>query len=355
MIKPDPKNGLLKHAAPCHLVPSPSRQPRWRASLMPSPLLELRDLTVRLGGESGPAVLNRVSFKVATGEILGIVGESGAGKSVTGAAIMRLLTNPLRQTDGEIRFEGLRIDTLAEAEMQRLRGGAIAMVFQDPLTALNPVFTIGQQLVQTVRQHLPLSAVAARQRAVQLLREVGIPSAEERLNSYPHEFSGGMRQRVVVALALAGEPRLIVADEPTTALDVSIQAQIIALLVSLARKRAMGVILITHDMGVIAEAADRVAVLYAGRLAELGPVAEVLRRPRHPYAQGLIAAIPRIGAGLEMLPQIPGTMPRVDALPSGCAFHPRCGRVMPICRLERPDPMPRGAGTIVACWLEEDA
>ena len=322
---------------------------------MQAPLLELRDLTVRLGGESGPAVLDQLSFNAAPGEILGIVGESGAGKSVTGAAILRVMTHPLRQTAGEIRFEGVRIDTLPEAQMQRLRGGSIAMIFQDPLTALNPVFTIGQQLVQTIRHHLPLSATEARQRAAQLLREVGIPSAEERLSSYPHEFSGGMRQRVVIALALAGEPRLIVADEPTTALDVSIQAQIIALLVALTRKRGMGVILITHDMGVIAEAADRVAVLYAGRLAELGAVAEVLRRPRHPYAQGLIAAIPRIGAGLEMLPQIPGTMPRVDALPTGCAFHPRCERVMPVCRRERPDPMPRGAGTLAACWLEEGA
>ena len=322
---------------------------------MQAPLLELRDLTVRLGGKSGPAVLDQLSFDVAPGEILGIVGESGAGKSVTGAAILRVMTHPLRQTAGEIRFEGVRIDTLPEAQMQRLRGGSIAMIFQDPLTALNPVFTIGQQLVQTIRHHLPLSATEARQRAAQLLREVGIPSAEERLSSYPHEFSGGMRQRVVIALALAGEPRLIVADEPTTALDVSIQAQIIALLVALTRKRGMGVILITHDMGVIAEAADRVAVLYAGRLAELGSVAEVLRRPRHPYAQGLIAAIPRIGAGLEMLPQIPGTMPRVDALPHGCAFHPRCERVMPVCRRERPDPMPRGAGTLAACWLEEGA
>lgn len=322
---------------------------------MQAPLLELQDLTVRLGGESGPAVLDQLSFDVAPGEILGIVGESGAGKSVTGAAILRVMTHPLRQTAGEIRFEGVRIDTLPEVQMQRLRGGSIAMIFQDPLTALNPVFTIGQQLVQTIRHHLPLSATQARQRAAQLLREVGIPSAEERLSSYPHEFSGGMRQRVVIALALAGEPRLIVADEPTTALDVSIQAQIIALLVALTRKRGVGVILITHDMGVIAEAADRVAVLYAGRLAELGAVAEVLRRPRHPYAQGLIAAIPRIGAGLEMLPQIPGTMPRVDALPTGCAFHPRCERVMPVCRRERPDPMPRGGGTLAACWLEEGA
>jgi peptide/nickel transport system ATP-binding protein len=322
---------------------------------MRKPLLEVRELTVRLGDATGPAVLDGLSFDLAAGEILGVVGESGAGKSVTGAAILRLLTSPLYQSGGEIRFDGARIDTLPERQMQRLRGGAIAIVFQDPLTALNPVFTIGQQLVQTIRHHLPMNAVEARARAVALLREVDIPAAEERLASYPHEFSGGMRQRVVIALALAGEPRLIIADEPTTALDVSIQAQIIALLAGLARSRGMGVILITHDMGVIAEAADRVAVLYAGRLAELGPVAEVLRHPRHPYARGLIAAIPRIGAGLDMLPQIPGAMPRIDALPMGCAFHPRCDRVMPICRTARPEPTKRAEGVVSACWLEAPA
>ena len=322
---------------------------------MREPLLEVRELTVRLGDAAGPAVLDGLSFDLAPGEILGVVGESGAGKSVTGAAILRLLSSPLCQTGGEIRFDRARIDTLPEWQMQRLRGGAIAMVFQDPLTALNPVFTIGQQLVQTIRHHLPMNTVEARARAVALLREVGIPAAEERLASYPHEFSGGMRQRVVIALALAGEPRLIIADEPTTALDVSIQAQIIALLAGLARNRGMGVILITHDMGVIAEAADRVAVLYAGRLAELGPVAEVLRRPRHPYARGLIAAIPRIGAGLDMLPQIAGAMPRIDALPSGCPFHPRCDRVMPICRTARPEPKKRAEGVVSACWLEAPA
>jgi len=320
---------------------------------MTKPLLDIRDLSVELARGTPLKVLDGINLHLAPGEILGVVGESGAGKSVTGAAVMRLMTRPLRQSAGEIWFDGTRIDTLPEAQMQRLRGKEIAMIFQDPLTALNPVFTVGQQLIQTIRQHLPLDQRAARARAADLLREVGIPSAEERLENYPHEFSGGMRQRVVIALALAGEPRLIIADEPTTALDVSIQAQIIALLVELTRSRGMGVVLITHDMGVIAEACDRVAVLYAGRLAEVGPVHDVLTAPRHPYTRGLIAAIPRIGARLSMLPQIPGTMPRVDALPPGCAFAPRCPFVMEHCRTHRPDATPRPDGVQVACWLEE--
>ncbi|MGY6536960.1 MAG: ABC transporter ATP-binding protein [Pararhodobacter sp.] len=320
---------------------------------MTAPLLDIRNLSVSLMRDVPLMVLSDISLQLAPGEILGVVGESGAGKSVTGAAVMRLMTRPLQQTGGEIWFDGGRIDTVPESHMQKLRGKQIAMIFQDPLTALNPVFTVGQQLVQTIRQHLPLDQAAARARAAALLGEVGIPSARERLDNYPHEFSGGMRQRVVIALALAGEPRLIIADEPTTALDVSIQAQIIALLVELARSRGMGVILITHDMGVIAEACDRVAVLYAGRLAELGPVRSVLTAPRHPYSRGLIAAIPRVGARLAMLPQIPGTMPRLDALPAGCAFAPRCPFVMEHCKTHRPEATPRADGVQVACWLEE--
>ncbi len=315
-------------------------------------LLDIRALRVELPGSPPLAVLDDVTLSVNPGEILGVVGESGAGKSVTGAAVLGLLTSPLRQVAGEIRFDGTRIDILPEARMRRLRGSEIAMVFQDPLTALNPVFTVGQQLIQTIREHSPMGRTAAHARAVALLREVGISDPEARLDAYPHEFSGGMRQRVVIALALAGEPRLIIADEPTTALDVSIQAQIIALLVGLARSRGVGVLLITHDMGVIAEAADRVAVLYAGRVAEIGPVAEVLLHPRHPYTRGLVGAIPRIGAGLEVLPQIPGAMPRLDALPEGCAFNPRCPLADARCRAERP--VPRLLGAVqVACFHAE--
>jgi peptide/nickel transport system ATP-binding protein len=320
---------------------------------MTEPLLDIRGLNVELAHDVPLKVLDDINLQLAPGEILGVVGESGAGKSVTGAAVMRLMARPLCQSGGEIHFDGKRIDNLPEAQMQKLRGKEIAMIFQDPLTALNPVFTVGQQLTQTIRQHLPMNAAQANARAAELLREVGIPSAEERLENYPHEFSGGMRQRVVIALALAGEPRLIIADEPTTALDVSIQAQIIALLVSLARSRGMGVVLITHDMGVIAEACDRVAVLYAGRVAELGPVRDVLTAPRHPYSRGLIASIPRVGARLAMLPQIPGTMPRLDSLPAGCAFAPRCPFVMDRCKTQRPEATARADGVRVACWLEE--
>jgi peptide/nickel transport system ATP-binding protein len=317
-----------------------------------TPLLDIRCLGVALPGPPTLRVLDGVSLSIAPGEILGVVGESGAGKSVTGAAVLGLLTPPLRQSGGEIWFDGTRIDTLPAAAMRRLRGAQIAMVFQDPLTALNPVFTVGQQLIQTIREHAPLGRAEARGRAVGLLAEVGISDPEARLDAYPHEFSGGMRQRVVIALALAGNPRLIIADEPTTALDVSIQAQIIALLRGLAQSRGVGVLLITHDMGVIAEAADRVAVFYAGRIAEIGAVADVLRTPRHPYTRGLVGAIPRIGAGLDVLPQIPGSMPRLDALPEGCAFNPRCPLADARCRAERPVPRPLGR-VQVACFHAE--
>lgn len=316
-------------------------------------LIELRGLRVEMQArDSSAVVLDDVSLTVRPGEILGVVGESGAGKSVTGAAIIGLLEPPLRMTSGEIWFDGRRIDTLSPRDMRRLRGAGIGMVFQDPLTALNPVFTIGRQLVETIREHMGTGRSAAVERAVELLRQVGIPAARERLGSYPHEFSGGMRQRVVVALALAGNPRLIVADEPTTALDVSIQAQVIALLAKIARELNAGVILITHDMGVIAEAADRVAVMYAGRVVEVGAVEEVLRRPRHPYSQGLVSSIPEIGARLDTLPQIAGAMPRVGALPEGCAFHPRCPKRLPICAQTPPGQRTLPNGVTLACWAE---
>jgi peptide/nickel transport system ATP-binding protein len=317
----------------------------------PSPLLEVDRLRVEFPTRRGALLaLDEVSFSIAPGEILGVVGESGAGKSLTGAAIIGLIEPPGRIAGGQIRLDGRRIDNLPPSDMRRVRGRQIGAIFQDPLTSLNPLYTVGHQLVQTIRTHLPLSASQARERAIDLLRQTGIPAPEARMDQYPHQFSGGMRQRVVIALALAAEPRLIVADEPTTALDVSIQAQIIFLLKRLAREHHAAVMLVTHDMGVIAEACDRVAVMYAGRIVEIGPVQQVIHQPAHPYTRGLMGSIPAMDEDRERLAQIDGTMPRLNAIPAGCAFHPRCGHVMPRCRRERPELMDAGA-TRAACWL----
>ncbi len=314
-----------------------------------APLLQVRDLRVVFDGRRGMLMaIDGVSFDIAPGEILGVVGESGAGKSLTGTAVIGLLDPPGRIAGGEILLEGRRIDTLPPAEMRRVRGRQIGAIFQDPLTSLHPLLTVGAQLEETIRTHLPLSRAEARARALGLLREVGIPSPETRINQYPHQFSGGMRQRVVIALALAAEPKLIIADEPTTALDVSIQAQITALLRRLCRLHGTGVMLVTHDMGVIAETADRVAVMYAGRLVEIGPVDQVVRAPRHPYTAGLMASIPRMGRREETLRQIEGSMPRLGAIPPGCAFNPRCGTASARCREDRP--VLAGDLHAAACW-----
>jgi peptide/nickel transport system ATP-binding protein len=227
------------------------------------------------------------------------------------------------------------------------------MIFQDPLTSLNPLYRVGDQLIETIRTHLNLSETAARRRAIDLLAEVGIPAPEKRIDGYPHEFSGGMRQRVVIALAICAEPELIIADEPTTALDVSVQAQIISLIKRLGRDHGTAVMLVTHDMGVIAEASDRVAVMYAGRVAEIGPVQDVVRNPLHPYAKGLMGAIPTLAGDDKRLVQIPGSMPRLSAIPRGCSFNPRCAFAFDRCRVERPEPLPRGTQS-VACHLYDN-
>jgi peptide/nickel transport system ATP-binding protein len=320
-----------------------------------APILEVRNLRIEFPARRGTLVaVDGISFAIAPGEVLGVVGESGAGKSLTGTAIIGLLEPPGRVAGGEILFEGERIDRLQGEQLRRIRGRRIGAIFQDPLTSLNPLYTVGAQLEETIRTHLPVSASDARARALALLREVGIPAPEARIDHYPHQFSGGMRQRVVIALALCAEPRLVIADEPTTALDVSIQAQVIQLLKKLARERGTAVMLITHDMGVIAETADRVAVLYAGRVAEIGPVREVVANARHPYTVGLMGAIPKLGAGAgkhrSRLVQIEGSMPRLNAMPPGCAFHPRCGKRLERCARERPEPRPVGPN-LSACWL----
>ena len=310
-------------------------------------VIDVRNLKVEFPGRRGTVTaLSDISLSIRPGEILGVVGESGAGKSMTGLAIQGLLEKPGHIADGEIWLGSRRIDQLDDRAMESIRGREIGAIFQDPLTSLNPLFTVGAQLVETIRQHLPLSKADARARAVQLLKDVGIPSPADRVDHYPHQFSGGMRQRVVIALALAASPKLIIADEPTTAPDVPI----ISLLRRLCKERQTAVMLVTHDMGVIAEAADRVAVLYAGRLIEVGPVEQVLHEPRHPYTQGLMASIPSLGARVERLNQIDGAMPRLDAIPPGCAFNPRCGLAGPRCRRERPELETVGNGAS-ACWL----
>jgi peptide/nickel transport system ATP-binding protein len=319
-----------------------------------TPLLSVRDLTVEFPTRRGLLrAIDHVTFDIAPGEVLGVVGESGAGKSLTGAAIIGLLEPPGRIAGGEILLDGRRIDRLAGEAMRHVRGRQIGTIFQDPLTTLNPLYSIGRQLVETMQTHLKLSDADGRRRAIGWLEEVGIPAAAQRVDAYPHEFSGGMRQRVVVALALCAEPRLVIADEPTTALDVSVQAQIITLLKRLARDHGTSVMLVTHDMGVIAETADRVAVMYAGRVVEIGPVAEVIQHPAHPYTEGLMGSIPSLEHRVERLRQIDGAMPRLNAIPPGCAFNPRCPQAFERCRAERPDLLNAGA-TRAACWLHAD-
>ena len=318
-------------------------------------LLDVQNLTVEFPGRRGTLrALDGVSFGIAPGEVLGVVGESGAGKSLTGAAIIGLLEPPGRIGDGQILLDGARIDNLPYEKLRRIRGRQIGAIFQDPLTTLNPLYTVGQQLTETMQAHLPLSDRDARARAVRWLQDVGIPAAARRVDAYPHEFSGGMRQRVVIALALCAEPRLVIADEPTTALDVSIQAQVIALLKRLTRDHGTAVMLITHDMGVIAEAADRVAVMYAGRVIEIGPVRNVIQAPSHPYSEGLMASIPSLDQRVDRLRQIDGAMPRLTAIPPGCPYNPRCAKVFGRCMQDRPGLMP-APGTQAACWLYEPA
>jgi peptide/nickel transport system ATP-binding protein len=316
-------------------------------------LLQVKNLVVEFPGRRGTLrAIDDISFDIAPGEILGVVGESGAGKSLTGAAIIGLLEPPGRIAGGQVLLEGQRIDHLPAEAMRHIRGRKIGAIFQDPLTSLNPLNTVGQQLTETILAHLPVSPAEARARAIKLLQDTGIPAADQRIDHYPHQFSGGMRQRVVIALALAAEPQLIVADEPTTALDVSIQAQIISLLKSICHQRGAAVMLITHDMGVIAETCDRVAVMYAGRIAEIGPVHDVINQPSHPYTAGLMGAIPDIEQDREDLHQIDGAMPRLNAIPPGCAFNPRCERVFGKCKSERPE-LRKAGNTHAACWLHQ--
>jgi phosphonate C-P lyase system protein PhnK len=318
---------------------------------MVAPLLDVRNLTTVFRTEAGTfAAVDDVSFALAPGEVLGIVGESGSGKSVTALSIMGLLPDPPgRIRSGSIRFEGRELVGMPARERRSLRGSAIGMVFQEPMTSLNPVFTIGDQITETIQAHETISKAAARSRATDMLARVGIPSPRRKLDDYPHQLSGGMRQRVMIAIALACSPRLLLADEPTTALDVTIQAQLLDLLRGLQRETGMAVVIITHNMGVIAEFADRVMVMYAGRVVEKGPVAAIFDEPRHPYTLGLIASTPTLARDEPTLRTIPGHLPRLGPQPPGCRFEPRCVRRIDACRLEQPETGVAGFSHTVAC------
>jgi peptide/nickel transport system ATP-binding protein len=323
------------------------------------PLLDVRGLTAELSLEAGPVrAVDGVSFTVPPGGTLGVVGESGCGKSLTALSVLGLAPQPpVRVVAGEVRFQGRDLLKLPEAELRRVRGRHAAMVFQEPMTSLNPVFTVGEQIAEGVRLHLGASRLQARERAVEMLRQVGIPAPGERVDAYPHQLSGGMRQRVMIAMALACDPALLIADEPTTALDVTIQAQILDLLKRLQGERGMAVMLITHDLGVVAESCDTVVVMYAGRVVEHAPVRELFARPAHPYTAGLLRSIPSLqGAmdaggvgGRRRLQAIPGMVPSLGRLPSGCAFRDRCERALEVCARGVPPLEPKRDGQLAAC------
>ncbi len=310
-------------------------------------LLQVDRLTTSLG-PGGPEILSAVDLQLGAGEVLGVVGESGSGKSMLALSIMGLLPAPIQVRSGSIRLQGVDLLALASPAMRALRGKDIAMIFQEPMTSLNPVMRVGQQIGEVLRWHTDLRGAAARQETIALLQRVEMPDAQRQIDAYPHELSGGMRQRVMIAMALAGRPRLLIADEPTTALDVTIQAQILDLVRKIQRDNGMSVLLITHDLGVIAEMSDRVAVMYAGRMVETGSALDIFDRPAHPYTRGLLASRPRIASGSQWLSTIEGTVPAVGQMPAGCSFAPRCPLAQPACRVV-PPLSPVGPGHAAAC------
>ena len=301
-------------------------------------LLSVENLQVQFQTKKGiNTAVDGVSFSVEKGRILGIVGESGCGKSVTSMSILQLLGSNARISGGSIKLDGKELIGLPEKEMCRIRGNDIAMIFQDPMTALNPTLTIGTQLMEPIMLHQNCGKKEAWTRAVDVLKRVGIAAPEKRMKEYPHQLSGGMRQRVMIAMAVSCEPRLLIADEPTTALDVTIQAQILELMEDIRAKKNTGILMIAHDLGVVAEMCSRVVVMYAGRIVEEAPVQELFADPKHPYTQGLIGSVPKLGSGVESLPSIPGSVPDLSVMPKGCKFAPRCKYAMDICHQQGPE------------------
>jgi oligopeptide/dipeptide ABC transporter ATP-binding protein len=320
-------------------------------------VLSVEELETSFSTADGVArAVRGVSLRVSAGETVALVGESGSGKSVTAASIMRLLPASAAITGGRVLLDDIDLCALDRRALRRIRGRRIAMVFQDSMTSLNPVITIGRQMTEGLSTHLGIRGPAARERAVDLLREVGVPEPEQRLRQYPHQLSGGLRQRIAVAMALAADPELLIADEPTTALDVTVQAQLLDLLRRERERRGMGMILITHDLGIVAGMTDRVCVMYAGRIVEQGPTEVVFAAPRHPYTAGLLRSIPRIDSTIAgRLPSIEGSPPSPWALPAGCPFAPRCERVEERCRVDEPASQPVGPAHVAACWRAEGA
>jgi oligopeptide/dipeptide ABC transporter ATP-binding protein len=324
------------------------------------PLLEVRELRTWFSAEAGTArAVDGVSFHVDPGETLGIVGESGCGKTVTALSILGLVPRPAGRIleESSIRFRGRELTTLPERELRRVRGNEIAMIFQEPMTSLNPVFSVGEQIGESLRMHRGMNRREAREEGIAALREVGIPEAGQRFDAYPYQLSGGMRQRVMIAMALSCEPDLLIADEPTTALDVTIQAQILDLLAAVRTRRGMAMLLITHDLGVVAEVCDRVLVMYAGQVVEAGTVADIFHHPRHPYTRGLLASLPRIDNAGRRLHPIEGTVPSPVNWPSGCRFHDRCSHAWARCVTDPPDLLPAEGetpGRSSRCWLEKE-
>lgn len=298
--------------------------------------------------------INEISFDIGKGEILGLVGESGCGKSVTSLSIMRLLNfTSGKVTKGEVIFDGKDLQKLSEKEMREIRGGKMSMIFQEPMSSLNPAMRIDKQMIEGIRLHTNLSKQEARERAAKILQQVGIPDPERVLKNYPHQLSGGMSQRVMIAMAMSCDPKLLIADEPTTALDVTIQAQILELMKKIQKEQGTSILLITHDLGVVAEMCSRVIVMYAGKIVEEAPVGVLFGNPSHPYTQGLIASVPKLGSGVKVLPSIPGSVPDLSSMPKGCRFAPRCKYATDKCREQEPELKAINENQKCRCWLKQ--